>query len=152
MESPNLASGFQSSSYFILYHYIKPTHHPPPPTLLRWIKSFLTNRSQQVVVNGEYSQLCKVTSGVPQGSVLGPLLFLCYINDIAHNVSSKIRLYADDTLLYRRRSIHSEQDVVALQNDLDTLSQWADVWQMSFNPSKTEFLRITNKISGGGSS
>ena len=77
--------------------------------------------------------------------MLGPLLFLCYINNIAHNISSKIWLYADDTLLYRS-SIHSEQDVVALQNDLDTLSQWADVWQMSFNPSKTEFLRITNKI------
>ena len=75
--------------------------------------------------DGEYSQLCKVTSGVPQGSVLGPLLFLCYINNIAHNISSKIWLYADDTLLYR--SIHSKQDVVALQNDLNTVSQWADV-------------------------
>ena len=63
--------------------------------------------------------------------MLGPLLFLCYINDTVHNISSKIRLYADDILLHR--SIHSEQDVVALQNDLDTLSQWADVWQMSFN-------------------
>ena len=90
-------------------------------------------------MNGEYSQLCKVTSVVPQGSVLGPLLFLCYINDIAQNISSKIRWYADDTLLYR--SIHSEQDVVALQNDSDTLSQWADVWQMSFISSKTELLR-----------
>ena len=120
----------------------KLSHYSICGNILRRIKSFLTNRSQQVVVNGEYSQLCKVTSGVPQGSVLGPLLFLCYINDIAHNISSKIRLYADDTLLYR--SIHSEQDVVALQNDLDTLSQWADVWQMSFNPSKIEFLRITN--------
>ena len=112
---------------------------------LRWIKELvLTDRSQQVVVNGEYSQLCEVSSGVPQGSVLGPLLFLCYINDTVHSISSTIRLYADDNLLYR--SIHSEQDVVALQNDLNTLSQWADVWQMSFNPSKTGFLRITNKI------
>ena len=71
--------------------------------------------------------------------MLRPLLFLCYINDIARNISSKIRL-----ILYR--SIHSEQDVAALQNYLDTLSQWVDVWQMSFNPSKTEYLRITNKI------
>ena len=63
---------------------------------------------------------------------------------VQSHISSKLRLYADDTLLYR--SIHSEQDVVVLQNDLDTLSQWADVWQMSFNPSKAEFLRITNKI------
>jgi len=65
--------------------------------------------------------------------VLGPLLLICYINDIVHNISSKIRLYTDDTLLYR--SIHSEQDVIALQNDLNTLSEWAKHWQMTFNPS-----------------
>ena len=121
----------------------KLNHYGIRGSTLSWIENFLTNRTQQVVVNGEYSQLSSVTSGVPQGSVLGPLLFICYINDIVHNISSKIRLYADDTLLYR--SIHSEQDVIALQNDLNTLSEWAKHWQMTFNPTKTEFLRITNK-------
>ena len=85
-----------------------------------------------------------IISGVPQGSVLGPLLFLCYINDITQNLTSKVRLYADDTLIYR--NILNEQDVVALQNDLNTIMKWSVDWQMTFNPSKSEFLRITNKV------
>jgi len=67
--------------------------------MLKWIENFLTKRTQQVVVNVEYSQPSSVTSGMPQGSVLGPLLFICYINDIVQNILSKIRLYADSTLL-----------------------------------------------------
>ena len=109
----------------------------------KWIKELLIGRSQQVVVNGKYSGLTEVTSGVPQGSVLGPLLFLCYINDITQNMSSTVRLYADDTLIYR--AVHSEADIIALQSDLNTIMKWAEDWQMSFNPKKTEFLRITNK-------
>ena len=110
---------------------------------LKWIENLLTGRSQQVVVNGEYSDPTTVISGVPQGSVLGPLLFLCYINDITQNLTSKVRLYADDTLIYR--NILNEQDVVALQ-DLNTIMKWSVDWQMTFNPSKSEFLRITNKV------
>ena len=112
--------------------------------LLRWIESFLTNRTQQVIINDKSSDPLPVLSGVPQGSVLGPLLFICYINDMPNNISSTIRLYADDALLYR--SIHNEKDVYALQNDLNLLTSWAAEWQMTFNPKKTEFLRITNKI------
>ena len=104
----------------------------------------LTGRSQQVVVNGKYSDPTTVISGVPQGSVLGPLLFLCYINDITQNLTSKVRLYADDTLIYR--NILNEQDVVALQNDLNTIMKWSVDWQMTFNPGKSKFLRITNKV------
>ena len=69
-----------------------------------------------------------MTSGVPQGTVLGPLLFLIYINDIIENITSKLKLFADDCLLYR--TITSEQDTMALQKDLDTLVQWASKWQM----------------------
>ena len=97
-----------------------------------------------MVVNGKYSNSAEaVTSGVPQGSVLGPLLFICYRNDIVYKISSTIRLYADDTLIYR--NIHSEADVSVLQSDLNTVLKWPEDWQMTFNPQKTEFLRITNK-------
>ena len=67
---------------------------------LQWIQSFLSNRSQQVVVEGSYSTPCSVTSGVPQGSVLGPTLFLIYINDLVNDIQSTVRLFADDCLIY----------------------------------------------------
>ena len=105
------------------------------------LNAFLTNRTQQVILNGVISQPCPVLSGVPQGSVMGPLLFLCYINDMPTVVTSKIK---DDALLYR--SIHSDQDINTLQDDLDALSHWATTWQMKFNPNKCEHLRISNKL------
>jgi len=111
-------------------------------TLLEWIKSFLTDRTQQVIVNGEKSSRSKVSSGVPQGTVLAPLLFLCFINDIVKNISSSIKLYADDVLIYRR--INSDEDCKLLQRDLIILENWAHKWNMCFSPSKCEFLRITN--------
>ena len=111
--------------------------------LLTWIECFLTNRQQQVIVNGETSSPSLVTSGVPQGTVLAPLLFLCYINDITKNINSTIKLYADDVLIYT--TINSESDCKNLQKDLDTLQAWASTWQMCFNPTKCEFLRVTNK-------
>ena len=110
---------------------------------LEWLKHFLTDRTQQVIINGKYSDLAKVTSGVPQGTVLAPLLFLCYINDLPNNVSSTVRLYADDVLLYT--SIKSEEDCLRLQQDLHMLEKWAATWKMSFNVNKCEFLRITNR-------
>ena len=89
--------------------------------LLTWLSSFLHGRSQQVVVDGAKSPVCKVTSGVPQGSVLGPTLFLIYINDIVLNVKSEMRLFADDILLYR--TIKNPNDHEILQEDLNTLTK-----------------------------
>ena len=88
--------------------------------LLQWIQSFLTNHTQRVVVDGTYSSPCSVTSGVPQGSVLGPVLFLIYINDITSNIHSQLRLFADDCLIYH--PISSPEDHTILQNDLVKLS------------------------------
>ena len=103
----------------------------------------MADRYQQVTINGESSSPALVTSGVPQGTVLAPLLFLCYINDITRDVSCKIKLYADDVLIYN--TIASEVDCRNLQRDLNLLQDWAMTWKMCFNPTKCEFLRLTNK-------
>ena len=95
------------------------------------------------MIEGTLYEAAPVTSGVPQGSVLGPLLFLCYINDLPACVSSHIRLFADDCLLYR--TINAQHDTVILQEDLNILQQWEAKWLMSFNPDKCEVLRVTNK-------
>ena len=105
------------------------------PTL-DWINDFLSNRSQQVILDGCSSESLPVTSGVPQGTVLGPLLFLCYVNDIPDCVSSNICLYANDILLYR--TINTIDDCIQLQDDLYALQQWEKRWQMHFNPMKMQ--------------
>ena len=110
--------------------------------VLNWLESFLSNRSQQVIVNGSFSSPCDVISGVPQGSVLGPTLFLLYINDITEGINSQMKLFADDCLIYR--VIHNTEDHQALQRDLTTLSKWADKWQMAFNISKCKIMQVSN--------
>ena len=111
---------------------------------LQWINNFLTGRMQSVVVNGAHSKWYAVTSGVPQGSVLGPTLFLAYINDIVSGVDSTIRLFADDSILYRE--INSKDDQLILQKDLQKVFDWASLWQMRFNAPKCEFLQVTRKL------
>ena len=108
--------------------------------ILRWISSFLMDRHQRVVVEGEVSSKCTVDSGVPQGTVLGPLLFLCHINDLPLSVSSQVRLFADDCLLYRE--INSHSDHIALQEDLKSLECWAKQWGMKFNATKCYLMSI----------
>ena len=99
------------------------------------------NREQRVVVNGSYSNPVSVNSGVPQGTALGPLLFLLHINDLPQMVSSQTRLCADDCLLYR--PIRSRDDQVLMQRDLDTLQEWGNTWGMRFHPSKCNIMRIS---------
>ena len=108
----------------------------------KWIQAFLTGRTMSVVVDGEESESAGVLSGVPQGTVLGPLLFLIYINDMPNVISSDtyIRLFADDCLIYR--DISSLDDQVILQRDLVALQGWAERWGMRFNPSKCNILHI----------
>ena len=107
------------------------------------ITYFLSNRKQRVSVNGALSDITDVTSGVPQGSVLGPILFLLYINDINENVQSSIRFFAHDSIIDRK--INSNIDHQILQTDLAELEKWSDKWQMQFNLSKCVHLPITNK-------
>ena len=111
--------------------------------MLPWGDTFLSNRSQSMVVDGVTSDSAPVLSGVPQGSVLGPLLFLVYINDLPECVSSGTGLFADDTLLHR--PVASVDDTAAIQADLSAIEEWERKWNMDFNPSKCEVLHITNK-------
>ena len=110
---------------------------------LVWIDSFLCNRQQRVVVNGAKSQWAPVLSGVPQGTVLGPLLFSLYINDIMVGIESEIRLFADDCVCYRR--IDSTEDTSKLQKDIEQLGKWARKWGMRFQPVKCNIMQLTRK-------
>ena len=92
--------------------------------LLSWISDFLNNRVPRVIVNGTPSSWSKVLSGIPQGSVLGPLLFIIFINDICESLSSSAYLFADDTKLFR--IIKEDKDTELLQSDIDTIMNWSD--------------------------
>ena len=102
-----------------------------------FFQNYLSNRKQRVVLNGSFSSYSTVESGVPQGSVLGPLLFLIYINDLERNIKSNIKLFADDTMLF---SIVKDPTISAnnLNHDLDIIQQWAYQWKMEFNPDPTK--------------
>jgi len=113
---------------------------------LSWIAAFLENRTQQVVVDGATSEQGSVSSGVPQGSVIAPALFLAFINDLPDSISSEVRLFADDTVVYRK--VSSAVDTAALQKDLDALAQWEEDWQMEFHASKCQVLRVRRARSG----
>ena len=105
--------------------------------LLKFFESYLSNRYQRVGLNGQYSEYLLIESGVPQGSVLGPLLFLIYINDLEKGIKSNIKFYADDTMLYSiiHDPIKSAGD---LNHDLDLIQKWAYQWKMEFNPDPTK--------------
>ena len=102
--------------------------------LLTWIEAFLKDRKQRVIVNSQHSNWTEVTSGIPQGSVLGPILFLIYINDIEDSVKSTIRLFADDMKLFS--TVCSVEDSKQIQKDTDHLSKWSDKWLLKYNIEK----------------
>ena len=108
--------------------------------LLEWIKDFLTGRRQRVLVNGEESSWCDITSGIPQGSVLGPVLFVIFINDLPDDINGKVKMYADDTKMYRR--ITAAQDHQDMQADLERLDDWSKKWQLRFNEKKCKIMHL----------
>lgn len=108
--------------------------------ILGWLQSFLHDRKQFVCVNGESSDQVSVTSGVPQGSVLGPSLFVIYINDLPAEILSSIFMFADDTKIYH---IHNGASPDNIQRDLDTLQNWSDTWLIKFHPEKCNQLKIS---------
>ena len=111
--------------------------------LCDWLKSYLHNRKQRIVINNKHSSFLPVKAGVPQGSVLGPLLFLLYINDICDNLRSSTRLFADDSSI-----IATYPDIPTLVNvnvnaDLVNLSKWSSDCLVTFNPNKMFFYKQT---------
>ena len=119
-------------------------HYGVTGSLWNWIQNWLTTRTQTVVLEGMASQPVKVKSGVPQGTVLGPLMFLLYINDITDDIKhSSVRLFADDCLLYR--VVDTEEDERKLQRDLFELELWSNKWQLDFNIKKCHQLCVRKK-------
>jgi ribonuclease P/MRP protein subunit RPP40 len=106
--------------------------------ILKWIKAFLSGRNQVVKVNGAESKSSSVISGVPQGSVLGPILFIVYINDLLENIESEGLLFADDTKIFNY--IASRKDALTLQSDIYSLENWSQKWLLSFHPDKCHVL------------
>ena len=107
---------------------------------LNWVKSFLSGRRQQVRVENEFSSWGLVKSGIPQGSVLGPTLFVLFINDMPDVCLSTCQLFADDANIFR--SVSSSEEIETLQRDLDKLSEWSSTWQLPFNVGKCKSLHI----------
>jgi len=134
----DLAKAFDSVPHYRLLLKLK--SYGVNGTVLEWIKNFLMERRQQVMVAGTGSQWAPVLSGVPQGSVLGPLLFICYINDMPETVSSFIYMYADDTKVVRE--VTSVTDCEELQSDLDSIQHWSQMWQLKFNSDKCKIMHL----------
>ena len=113
-------------------------------SLLNWFTDYLRGRKQAVVIKGKTSTYKTVTSGVPQGSVLGPTLFLIYINDINNGIQSEVKLFADDTSMYLRMNDGLRRSAI-LNSDVNKILTWSHLWKVDFNPSKTELLTLSNQ-------
>ena len=137
----DFAKAFDKVDHALLTHKLK--SYGINGNMLSWIEGFLDERQQAVVVSGSKSSMRPVQSGVPQGSVLGPSLFLTYINDLPHSINSTARLFADDTMLHK--TISNTKDQESLQTDIETLTTWEQKWNMQFHPDKCTNTSITRK-------
>ena len=141
----DFAKAFDSVNHDILLLKLK-SQFGIDGTLLKFIKNYLEYRKQRVVIGGHESGLRTVNSGVPQGSILGPLLFVLFINDMHKSVSpgTNITLYADDTKIWRK--IVSYMDHLILQRDISALLEWSRVNKMTFHPDKCKVVKVTLQV------
>ena len=129
----------------IIQEYYITTNLGVTGSLIEWFKDYLNDRYQRVVINGQASTLRLIPAGVPQGSVLGPLLFLLYINDIVFAVQNcQIRMFADDTCLFMEVD-NRDECTEMINEDLQLISDWANKWLVTFSTAKTKSLLISNK-------
>jgi hypothetical protein len=142
----DFSKAFDKVTHSLLQH--KLDHHGIRGKTGEWIKTFLSDRSQSVVIEGESSDKILVDSGVPQGSVLGSSLFLFYIKDMPEGITSKVRLFVDDTIAYL--TISSDQDARTLQSDLDKLEKWETSWLMAFSSVKVIYAKNLRSSSQSG--
>ena len=136
----DFSAAFQSVNHALLTHKLKHSYHLNE-TALNWIVSYLSDRRQRVIVNGKTSYWKSVTSGVPEGSLLAPLLFSMFINDLPENIKSGCLLYADDAKIFRK--ITCPADGLALQRDLTQLCTWSASWGLTLNPTKCKSFTMT---------
>jgi hypothetical protein len=136
----DLAKAFDSVPHTLLIHKLQ--SFGIHGRLLNWIRDYLTDRMQRVTCDGYNSSWLPVSSGVPQGSILGPILFIIYINDLPDILAPETlcAIFADDTKIYRQ--VQNEDDIVALQTDIDKVAEWGNTWGLNFNTTKTTHLPI----------
>ena len=139
----DFSKAFDSVNHSLLLH--KLSHYGIVGPLHTWFKSYLTDRYQRVVINGNTSSWAHVTSGVPQGSILGPTLFIMFINDIVSHVKyANISLYADDSKIFH--SISSTSDCHQLQSDLCNIVKWCRTWKLNLNIGKCQIISFSTKF------
>ena len=138
----DFAKAFDKVNHSLLIHKLR--HYGVIGPVLNWFQSFLSDRRQAVVIDNCASDWVSVKSGIPQGLVVGPALFLAYINDLPERLTSRTRLFADDTAVYRLSASDDDRD--QLQTDLLHLESWEKSWEMEFHPQKCTVLPITRSL------
>lgn len=134
------SAAFQSVNHALIIHKLKQSYHLQDFSL-KWFVSYLSDRRQRVIVNGRTSEWKPVTSGVPEGSLLAPLLFSLFVNDLPSVIDSDCLMYADDVKIFRK--IEAPADGLLLQGDLDRLSAWSVSWGLTLNPAKCKSFTMT---------
>ena len=136
----DFSAAFQSVDHRLLIHKLKNSYQLRD-SALAWFVSYLSDRRQRVIVSGKTSNWTQVLSGTPEGSLVAPILFTLFINDLPSEIDSDCLLYADDAKQFRK--VYTPMDGVTLQRDLDRLQCWSVKWGLSLNPTKCKTLTVT---------